>query len=90
VNVETILSIIEHAMHDRGIRIETRQEILADVEKDLTPLLIDAPLSSPPADHAAIKGALDELGVPGPGYPAPVANAVGILRRALDIDGDER
>ncbi len=28
--------------------------------------------------------ALDELGVPGPEYPAPVANAVVILRQALD------
>lgn len=31
----------------------------------------------------AIRAALNELGVPGPGYPAPVANAVDILRAAL-------
>ena len=33
--------------------------------------------------RAAIDAALHELGVPGPGYPAPVANAVDILRAAL-------
>jgi hypothetical protein len=33
--------------------------------------------------EAAVKSALDELGVPGEGYPAPVANAVEILRAAL-------
>lgn len=37
----------------------------------------------------AMLAALDELGVPGPGYPAPVANAVGILRHALGFDGSE-
>lgn len=31
----------------------------------------------------AIDAALHELGMPGPGYPAPVANAVDILRVAL-------
>ena len=31
----------------------------------------------------AIDAALHELGEPGPGYPAPVANAVDILRAAL-------
>jgi len=46
------------------------------------------------AEKAALKGeifavktmiqnALKELGVPGPGYSAPVANAVEILRAAL-------
>lgn len=30
-----------------------------------------------------VKRALDELGVPGPDYPAPVANAVEILRESL-------
>jgi len=34
--------------------------------------------------RAAIDAALHELGVPGPGYPAPVANAVDILRAALE------
>lgn len=34
--------------------------------------------------RGAIRAALDELGVPGPGYPAPVSNAVGILREAVD------
>lgn len=34
----------------------------------------------------AIRAALDELGVPGPGYPAPVANAVEILTRAVRSD----
>ena len=33
--------------------------------------------------RAAIDAALHELGEPGPGYPAPVANAVDILRAAL-------
>jgi hypothetical protein len=37
----------------------------------------------------AIQAALNEVGVPGPGYPAPVANAVTILQRALAIDGSE-
>lgn len=37
--------------------------------------------------QAAIAAALGELGVPGPDYPAPVANAVALLRAAL---GDER
>jgi hypothetical protein len=32
----------------------------------------------------AIDAALHELGVPGPEYPVPVANAVGILRKALE------
>lgn len=36
----------------------------------------------------AICAALDELGVPGPDYPAPVANAVAILRRAVGADSD--
>ena len=31
----------------------------------------------------SIRMALDELGEPQPGYPAPVANAVEILKRAL-------
>lgn len=31
----------------------------------------------------AIRRALDELGIPGPGYPAPVGNAVVILNEAL-------
>lgn len=37
----------------------------------------------------AIRCALDELGVPGPSYPAPVATAVSILRAALNdgVDG---
>lgn len=33
--------------------------------------------------RTALTAALNELGVPGPGYPAPVANAVEILRAAL-------
>jgi len=37
------------------------------------------------AYRKAIEDALNELGVPGPGYPAPVANAVGILRNALEV-----
>lgn len=35
----------------------------------------------------AIKDALAELGVPTPDYPAPVANAVRILTKALHNDG---
>jgi hypothetical protein len=31
----------------------------------------------------------DELGVPTPDYPAPVANAVAILNKALGYDGQE-
>lgn len=34
------------------------------------------------AISSLIRRALDELGVPGDGYPAPVANAVEILRQA--------
>lgn len=33
--------------------------------------------------RACIRHALNELGVPGPDYPAPVANAVAILEAAL-------
>lgn len=33
-----------------------------------------------------IRRALNELGVPGPGYPVPVANAVDILQGALNGD----
>lgn len=33
-----------------------------------------------------IVGALRELGIPGPDYPAPVANAVAILTAALAPD----
>lgn len=33
--------------------------------------------------EAAIRAALNELGVPGEGYPAPVANAHEILSNAL-------
>jgi hypothetical protein len=36
--------------------------------------------------RAAISDALHELGEPQPGYPAPVANAVQILRDALNMD----
>lgn len=32
---------------------------------------------------AAIEAALNELGVPQPGYPAPVANAVATLKAAI-------
>lgn len=32
----------------------------------------------------SIDAALHELGVPGPGYPAPVANAVDLLSSALE------
>ena len=35
----------------------------------------------------AIRAALHELGEPGPGYPAPVANAVDMLRAALRDTG---
>ena len=38
--------------------------------------------------ESAVKAALDELGVPGPDYPAPVANAVEILRAALTEQED--
>jgi len=31
-----------------------------------------------------VKEALNELGVPQPGYPAPVANAVEALRKSID------
>jgi hypothetical protein len=31
-----------------------------------------------------VRAALKELGVPGPDTPAPVANAIGILTRALN------
>jgi len=34
-------------------------------------------------ERAAIRAALDELGVPNEDYPAPVANAVEILSNAL-------
>lgn len=34
--------------------------------------------------YQSIRFALDELGIPGPDYPAPVANAVEILSRAID------
>lgn len=33
----------------------------------------------------ALEAAANELGVPQPGYPAPVANAAEILRAALDV-----
>ena len=36
----------------------------------------------------AIRKALDELGVPGEGYPAPIANAVEILRAALPAENE--
>jgi hypothetical protein len=42
--------------------------------------------TTPPAPEGlreAIRAALNELGVPGPGYPMPVANAVAILEAAL-------
>lgn len=34
--------------------------------------------------ETAIEKALEELGVPGEGYPAPVTNAVEVLQKALD------
>ncbi|KKM99966.1 hypothetical protein LCGC14_1142600 [marine sediment metagenome] len=34
----------------------------------------------------SIRMALDELGVPQPGYPAPVVNAIEILHAALEVD----
>ena len=34
--------------------------------------------------QTAIRNALNELGIPGPDYPAPVTNAVAILRKALE------
>ncbi len=36
----------------------------------------------------AMRRALDELGVPGPGYPAPVENAVNILRSQIEGSND--
>jgi hypothetical protein len=39
--------------------------------------------------RAQIQRALNELGVPGPGYPAPVANAVDILASLSDEGGDD-
>jgi hypothetical protein len=39
--------------------------------------------------RAALRGALDELGVPDEHYPAPVANAVTILSDALLADEQE-
>lgn len=35
--------------------------------------------------HKAIHAALNELGVPGDGYPAPVANAVEILSESVKV-----
>jgi hypothetical protein len=44
-----------------------------------------APIDPPPeALRVAAQAALDELGVPDDTYPAPVANAVAILRAALE------
>lgn len=42
--------------------------------------------SDRPSLRDAIHAALNELGVPQPGYPAPVANAVEILRAALSSE----
>lgn len=39
--------------------------------------------------RALIARALSELGVPGPDYPAPVANAVEILKGAMGIESRE-
>jgi hypothetical protein len=38
----------------------------------------------------AMDEALHELGVPGPGYPAPVANAVAILRGAYRYEAGNK
>ena len=38
----------------------------------------------------AIEAALKELGVPQPGYPAPVANAVAILNKAVGRSDERR
>lgn len=35
--------------------------------------------------HKSIRAALNELGVSGEGYPAPVTNAVGILSSAIEV-----
>ena len=43
--------------------------------------------ASPEGLREAIDAALHELGEPGPGYPAPVANAVDILRAAIRDTG---
>ena len=55
-----------------------------DSSRDHRVLLADARLiAAAPELLAALKAITDELGVPQPGYPAPVANAVAIARAAI-------
>jgi hypothetical protein len=64
-------------------RLRVAAEILAGAELDRRADELagaDAPLRRVVVLEAAIAEALDELGEPGPEYPAPVANAVAILR----------
>jgi hypothetical protein len=76
----TIPDILEAALKERDERI-------AELERDQVALHDVSEAAGVRLLREAIDAALHELGVPGEGYPAPVANAVDILRAASDESG---
>jgi hypothetical protein len=69
--------LAQEAYNSRSFPLIT-EEALAEVEREA----VAATLAEL---RTTVEAALNELGVPGEGYPAPVANAVDILRAALDL-----
>ena len=63
---------------------DAEQEILMGIIKTFKELREVPTLSINIRLRVAIQAALNELGVPDEGYPAPVANAVDILGTALE------
>ena len=73
--IKTAISAARSALMSGEPLSDRMVETFADAEDELWRLR---------AIEAAARAALNELGVPGEGYPAPVANAVDILTAALE------
>jgi hypothetical protein len=71
MQVYEVLGTLEHAVE---MACEKIRELQVKVHEQAEQLK---------AKDEAIRNALNELGVPGPKYPAPVTNAVEILGQAL-------
>jgi hypothetical protein len=86
---------------ERDAKVQLRKELAAELARfaegdtrpvpqtymTASPVQAERPRALTPCQHVnAIERALNELGVPQPGYPVPVANAVEILRTSLGAE----
>jgi hypothetical protein len=84
---DALVSKLHDVVHAEVTDANVRAALDAWIWKIHDVLRADAPPSPGPSEREAlreaIRAALNELGVPQPGYPAPVVNAVEILSAAL-------